>query len=118
MNRTLGGIDEGKGGARRRGVAQGGGGEPRRAELELLMAVDLHALPRFRGLHMIDYSTASVVKKCLITHQAQMGTGNPQSHLDCVTKFQDDTAEVFLITNHTTFNVAWCFGTLRIPRIL
>lgn len=71
MNWTLGGIDEGKGGARRRGVAQGGR-EPRRAELELLMAVDLHALPRFRGLHMIDYSTVSVVKKCLITHRPQM----------------------------------------------
>lgn len=50
-------------------------------------------------------------KKCLITHQAQMRTGNLQSHLDSVTEFQGDTAEVFLITNHSIFTVAWRFGT-------
>lgn len=90
-----------------------GGGEPRRAErwLELLMTVDLHALPWFRGLHMIDYLVATVVEKCLITHQLQMWTGNPQSRLDCVTEFQGDTAKVFLITTHTIFTVAWRFGS-------
>lgn len=45
MNRTPGGIDEGKG-SEEEGRS---GGEPRRAErwLELLMTVDLHALPWF-----------------------------------------------------------------------
>lgn len=58
-----GGIDEGKGSE---GEGRPGGGS--RAELswaerwlELLMTVDLHALPWFPGLQMIDYFTATVV---------------------------------------------------------
>lgn len=95
----------GKGENRRRAA------ETSRGWLELLMAVDLHAQPWFCGLHMIDYFTAAAVKKCLITHQAQMGAGTPQSRIDWVTRFQSDTTEVFLITNHIIFTVAWWFGT-------
>lgn len=95
-----GGIDEGEGGAE-----------------ELLMALDLHALPWFCGLQLIDYFTATEVWKCLIKHQTQMWLENPTNLLDWVTEFQFDTTEVFLITNHAIFAVVWWFGSSGLLRI-
>lgn len=121
MCRTLGGIERKERGARMRGdweeARQQGGGEPRRAKESRTLSGAANDCGFTRAALISWFAHDRLLhcicgfKKCLITHQAQMGTGNLQSHLDSVTEFQGDTAEVFLITNHSIFTVAWRFGT-------